>query len=75
VRWLLGILLAVILIALMPVLQALLEVAGIVADTGDLWFHAFAIEVILLLCLLIVRRPAARSKMRVIKPRNREDED
>ena len=59
VRLVWGILLAVLLIAFMPVLQALLEVLfpDIVRAPGDLWFHAFAIEVIVLLCVLIVRRP------------------
>jgi len=77
VRWVWGILLAAILIALMPALQALLEVTGVVqASREDLWFHAFAIEVIVLLCVLIFRRPGSRPRMRVIKPRVRQqDED
>jgi len=77
VRWIWGILLAAILIGLMPVLQALLELGGIVeAGEGDLWFHGFAIEVIVLLCVLVFRRTGSRPRMRVIKPRGQpQDED
>jgi type VI protein secretion system component VasK len=77
VRWFWGILVAVVLIALMPVLQAVLEFTGIVPGGQDeLWFHAFAIEVIVLLCVLIFRRQAPGTKMRVIRPRLRDrDED
>jgi hypothetical protein len=75
-RWVWGILLAVVLIALMPFLQALLEATKIVQPShDDQWFHAFAIEAIALLVVLIFRRPGARPRMRVIRPRQQDIED
>jgi cytochrome c biogenesis factor len=60
-RILFGLLLGLVLAALLPVIQALLEALR-VSPRDDSYFHAFAITVLVLLSMLVVRRPMARRR-------------
>jgi hypothetical protein len=72
IRWLGAIGLGIVLWALAMPVQAILEAAGL-SQRDDSFLHAIALIVIILLCVLILRRPA--TPRRYVMPRPHVDEE